>query len=81
MNDTLVKQLMEKTHTNKGLRFLIDILGTVYQNGRKVAQDFKNTLGIVFDGLLPKGNCRIAPSGTGIKFSFLRLLITFLVFL
>ena len=61
---TLVKQLMEKTHTNKGLRFVIDILDTVYQNGRKIAEDFKNTLGIVFDDLLPKWNCRAVPSGT-----------------
>jgi transposase len=61
---TLVKQLMEKTHTNKGLRVIVNILDTVYQTGRKAAEDFKNTMRIVFDDFLPQWNYRAIPAGT-----------------
>lgn len=61
---TLVKQLMEKTHTSKGLRVVVKILDTVYQTGRKVAEDFKNTMRIIFDKFLPQWNYRAVPSGT-----------------
>jgi transposase len=61
---SLVKQLMEKTHTHKGLRVVVNILDTVYQTGRKAAEDFKNTMRIVFDDLLPQWNYRAVPSGT-----------------
>jgi transposase len=61
---TLVKQLMEKTHTAKGLRVVVNILDTVYQTGRKVAQDFKRTMHIIFDEFLPQWNYRAVPSGT-----------------
>lgn len=60
----LVKQLMEKTRTSKGLRVVVNILDTVYQTGRKVADDFKNTMRIVFDAVLPQWNYRAIPSGT-----------------
>lgn len=60
----LVKQLMEKTHTNKGLRVIVNILDAIYQTGRKVAEDFKNTMRIIFDELLPQWNYRAVPSGT-----------------
>jgi len=61
---TLVKQLMEKTHTSKGLRVVVNILDTVYQTGRKVAEDFKSTMRIIFDEFLPQWNYRAVPSGT-----------------
>jgi hypothetical protein len=55
---------MEKTHTSKGLRVVVKILDTVYQTGRKVAEDFKNTMRIIFDKFLPQWNYRAVPSGT-----------------
>lgn len=60
----LVKQLMEKTHTSKGLRVVVNILDTVYQTGRKVAEDFKSTMRIIFDDFLPQWNYRAVPAGT-----------------
>jgi hypothetical protein len=58
----LVKQLMEKTHTTKGLRVVVDILETVYQTGRKVADDFITKMRIVFDELLPQWNYCAIPA-------------------
>jgi hypothetical protein len=61
---SLVKQLMEKAHTNKGLRVVVNIIDTVYQTGRKVAENFKNSMRILFDDFLPQWNYRAIPSGT-----------------
>ena len=60
----LVKHLMEKAHTHKGLQVVVDILETVYQTGRKVADDFKAKMHIVFDELLPQWNYRVIPAQT-----------------
>ena len=58
----LVKQLMEKTQTTKGLKVVVAILDKVYETGRKVAEDFKTKMGIIFDELLPRWNYRIIPA-------------------
>jgi hypothetical protein len=58
----LVKQLMEKTHTAKGLRVVVHILDTVYQTGRKVDNDFKEKMRILFDKFLPQCNYRAIPA-------------------
>jgi len=60
----LVKQLMEKTHTTKGLQVVVNILETVYQTGRKVAEDFKTKMRIIFDEILPQWNYRAIPAQT-----------------
>lgn len=57
----LVKELMEKTHTETGLKALVHIIDKVYETGRKVAEDFKATMRIVFDEVLPKWNYRAVP--------------------
>jgi len=44
----LVKTLMEKTHTNTGLSVVVNVIDQVYQTGRKVTDNFKKTLKIVF---------------------------------
>jgi hypothetical protein len=54
---------MEKAKTSTGLEVTVDILDQVYQTGRKYAADFKETMKIVFDEVLPKGNYRAIPSG------------------
>ena len=57
----LVKALVEKTQTKTGLSVAVNILNKVYQTGRKVANNFKNTMQIVFDEYLPKWNYRAVP--------------------
>ena len=52
---------MEKTQTKTGLSVAVNILNKVYKTGRKVADNFKNTMQIVFDEYLPKWNYRAAP--------------------
>ena len=44
----LVKTLMEKTRTNTGLSVVVNVVDQVYQTGRKVTDNFKKTLKIVF---------------------------------
>lgn len=43
----LVKKLILKTKTSKGLKVFFDIMDQVYKTGRKVADDFKQNMGIV----------------------------------
>ena len=52
---------MEKTQTKTGLSVAVNILNKVYETGRKVADNFKNTMQIVFDEYLPKWNYRAVP--------------------
>ena len=61
----LVKQLMEKTHTQTGLKAFVHIIDKVYHTGRKVADDFKQTMSILFDDLLPQWNYRAVPLSNG----------------
>jgi hypothetical protein len=57
----LVKSLMEKTHTQQGLTVTVKIMDRLYQKGRKVADDFKETMRIVFDDCLPQWNYTAFP--------------------
>lgn len=57
----LVKELMEKTSTTTGLKAFVHIIDKVYETGRKVAADFKETMRIVFDQFLPHWNYRAIP--------------------
>jgi len=59
----IVKELMEKTTTSKGLQVTVQILDKVYETGRKVADDFKETMRIVFDEFLPQWNYTAVPKG------------------
>lgn len=59
----LVKQLMEKTSTATGLKVSVQIIDKVYQTARKVADDFKDTMKIVFDDVLPQWNYTAVPNG------------------
>jgi hypothetical protein len=60
----IVKELMEKTSTSKGLTVTVQIIDKVYELNRKVAADFKDTMRIVFDKLLPQWNYTAVPNGT-----------------
>ena len=57
----LVKELIEKTQTSTGLKVTVQIIDKVYKTGRKVADDFKQTLRIVFDEFLPQWNYTAVP--------------------
>jgi hypothetical protein len=57
----LVKELIEKTKTSKGLKVFVEIIDTVYQIGRKAAEDFKQNMRIVRDDFLPAWNYRAVP--------------------
>jgi len=58
----LVKELIEKTKTSKGLKVFVKVIHTIYQTGRKVAHDFKQTMRIVHDAFLPAWNYRAIPA-------------------
>lgn len=59
---TLVKKLIEKTTTRTGLKVFVKIIETLYQTGRKVADNFKQTMRIVLDDFLPAWNYRAIPN-------------------
>lgn len=61
--DTLetVVQLMRRASTTTGLKTTVAIIRRAYEIGRKVAHDFKATMTIQFDNLLPKWNYRAVP--------------------
>ena len=58
----LVKELIEKTKTSTGLKVTVQIIDKVYALRRKVADDFKETMKIVFDAYLPQWNYTAVPN-------------------
>ena len=54
--DTLetVVQLMRRTTTRTGLKATVNVIRRTYDIGRKVAQNFKANMTILFDDLIPK---------------------------
>jgi hypothetical protein len=55
------KRFMEKAETATGLKVVVRFLDKVYATGRKVADNFKKTMKIVFDAVLPKWNYTAVP--------------------
>ncbi len=60
-NLEMVSQLMAKATTQTGLKVFTAILDAVYQTGRKVTEEFKQTMEIVFDEELPQWNYTAKP--------------------
>lgn len=60
-NYQIVKELIEKTTTQKGLKVVAWLNEKVYYTGRKYAENFKENMTITFDDLLPKWNYQIKP--------------------
>jgi hypothetical protein len=60
----IVKELVEKTSTSKGLKVTVQIIDKVYELKRKVADDFKKNMRIVFDEFLSRWNYTAVPNGT-----------------
>ena len=60
----LVKELLETTTTKTGLTVKANIINKVYQTGRKVEDNFKKTMRIIFDEKLGNWNYRAIPLET-----------------
>jgi hypothetical protein len=58
--DTVVR-LMRKASTTTGLRTTVNVIRRAYETGRKVAKNFKATMPLKFDDLLPKWNYVATP--------------------
>ena len=57
----IVKEQAEQTTTTTGLQVVAWLNEKVYQTGRKYSKNFKETMTIVFDEMLPKWNYQIHP--------------------
>lgn len=57
----MAKQLIEKTTTTTGLQVTANVIKKVYKKGKKVAEDFQQTMKIKFDKNLGKWNYRVVP--------------------
>lgn len=57
----LVKKLIERTKTKTGLTVKCNIIKKVYETGRKYAENYKETMRIVFDEKLGQLNYRAIP--------------------
>jgi len=60
-NYEIIKGQAEKTTTQTGLQVVAWINEKVYQTGRKYSENFKETMTIRFDKILPKWNYQIQP--------------------
>ncbi len=59
----VVNKLMASTTTTKGLTVVSSILDKTFEIGRKVADDFKESMTIKFDEFLPDWNYVAVPAG------------------
>ena len=57
----IVKDLMEKANTKTGLKVFATVLDKIYKTGRKVTEEFRQTMEIVFDDYLPQWNYTAKP--------------------
>lgn len=57
----IARQCMERAKTSAGLKVTVDILQGVYATGKKCAENFRETMGIIFDDHLPRWNYRASP--------------------
>ena len=57
----IVRNLMQQKTTKTGLNVFVEIEEKVYETGRKYSSDFKTTMRIQFDKLLPKWNYKTIP--------------------
>lgn len=62
---TTALDAMAQTFTTKGLTTTIHLLKGEYPTGQKVPKNYKKTIGILFDNILPKWNYRAIPSKEG----------------
>jgi len=58
---SLAKKLIEKTTTATGLQVTVNIIKKMYEKGKIIAEDFKETMKIKFDTYLGQWNYRAIP--------------------
>lgn len=58
----IARKFIEMTKTTKGLKVTVDILKGIYAHGKKVEDDFEQTMRIVFDEDLRHWNYRTIPA-------------------
>ena len=58
----IVNELMSKASTSKGLKVFSSIMDKTFEKGRKYAEDFKESMQIIFDDFLGQWNYRVVPS-------------------
>jgi len=58
----LVKSLVDKTSTSTGLKVFSTIKNKIYETARKVSENFKENMKIVFDDYLGKWNYKVIPN-------------------
>jgi hypothetical protein len=58
----LVRELMARTKTKKGLRAFATIIDKTYETGRKASKQFREAMPICFDDYLPKWNYQAIPT-------------------
>ena len=56
-----MKDLIAKAKTQTGLKVFTAVLDKVYETGRKVTEEFKQTMEIVFDDYLSQWNYTAKP--------------------
>jgi len=52
---------MEQTKTTTGLTVVVRVIDKVYQTGKKCAEDFLDSMRLVFDDVLPRWNYAAVP--------------------
>lgn len=57
----IVKELIGNTKTETGLRVTVEVIEKIYQIGRKVSENFKDNMRIIFDQYLPAWNYTAIP--------------------
>lgn len=57
----MVRELMAKAKTQTGLKVFATILDKAYETGRKVTEEFKQTMELTFDEYLPQWNYTASP--------------------
>ena len=57
----VVKSLVDKTYTSTGLKVFSTIKNKVYAKARKVTENFKENMKIIFDDYLEKWNYKVIP--------------------
>ena len=60
-NIKIIEEAIANTNTKKGLKVFVSIMDRIYETGKKVANDFKENMRILFDDFLPKWNYRAIP--------------------
>lgn len=70
----LVKKLIEKAKTNKGLKVVANVMNKLYETGKKVKEGFKENMKIIFDKILPKWNYRVIPEKRNREVIYLSLM-------